>query len=319
MSNALQHSRLLRALRAIDGELPFEDQVTGAVKCLETYLSETLGTKFRGPLQLDLQGEFPYITLAGSIASPLRESADMALQLVGHHLELVRQKLLTRDSLFEAAQEHFHELVHPLSHYMKSPLTAILGYASLLDDELDSASVQEIHHYIRRIGDNAHILIDMIDDLLYLSRLKREKTEHLNTGELVKKSLEPFEGLMVEKNLSVKVQDDTPALQMNPEHGSTVFGQLMSNALRHAFPGTEIRVGFRSGEYFIKDQGSGISRDNLEKVFHIFFTTCGKDSRCTGAGLYTVRKILQLYRGTVRIESTPGRGTSVFFSVGTDR
>jgi signal transduction histidine kinase len=312
-----QQTRLLRELRAIDGELSFEDQVTGAVKCLETYLSQTLGEELQTPLPLDVQGEFPYVVLAGPIGPPFRESVDMALQLVGHHLELVRQMQLTRDSLFEAAQQNFHEFVHPLSHYMKSPLTAILGYASLLDDELDSVSDREIRHYIRRIGDNANILVDMIDDLLYLSRLKREKTEWLKVEELVKKSLEPYRELMAEKNLRVTVQEDTPPLNMDPGHGRTVLEHLMSNALRHAFPGTEIRVGFRGGEYFVKDQGPGISRDNLEKVFYIFFTTCGKDSGCTGAGLFTVRKILQLYRGEVRIESTPGQGTSVLFSVGT--
>jgi signal transduction histidine kinase len=201
---------------------------------------------------------------------------------------------------------------------MKSPLTAILGYASLLEDELGSASDQEIRHYIRRIGDNTRILIDMIDDLLYLSRLKKEPTEILDVGELVRESLKTFSQLMARKKLRVTVQDPIPPLVMHPDHGKTLCTQLLSNALRHAFPGTAIRVSFEGEEYCIEDRGPGISRENLEKVFQIFFTTCSKDSGCTGAGLYTVRRILELYRGVVRIESSPGQGTSVLFSIGSD-
>nr|NIQ18351.1 two-component sensor histidine kinase [Candidatus Aenigmarchaeota archaeon] len=67
------------------------------------------------------------------------------------------------------------------------------------------------------------------------------------------------------------------------------------------------------GEFYVQDEGSGIRRENLDKVFHIFFTTCDKDSNHTGAGLYITKKILELYDGSVRIDSKFGKGTQVFF------
>jgi signal transduction histidine kinase len=318
MSAVIHLNRLLKDLRAIDGQLPLEEQISRVKKCLQSCLSAILKGNDGISLHLDLHDEYPYVAAAGPLDASLRETVDTALEVVNNHLDLVREIQITRDLLSEHDRRSTHEFIHPLSHYMKSPLTAILGYTSLLEDELGSVSDQEIRHYIRRIGDNTRILIDMIDDLLYLSRLKREPTEILDVGELVRESLKPFRELMARNKLRVTVQNPIPPLVMNPEHGKTLFTQLLSNALRHAFPDTGIRVGFEGEEYCIEDRGPGISRVNLEKVFQIFFTTCSKDSRCTGAGLYTVRSILELYRGTVRIESSPGKGTSVYFSTGSE-
>ena len=318
MSAVIHLNRLLKDLRAIDGQLPLEEQLGRVKKCLESCLSAILEGNNGISIHLDLHDEPPYVVAAGPVDASLRETVDTALEVVGNHLDLLRELQITRDLHSENDRRSAHEFIHPLSHHMKSPLTAILGYASLLEDELGSVSDQEIRHYIRRIGDNTRILIDMIDDLLYLSRLKKGPTEILDVGELVRENLKPFEELMARKKLKVSVQNSVPPLVMNPEHGKTLFTQLLSNALRHGSPGTAIRVGFEGEEYCIEDRGPGISRDNIEKVFQIFFTTCSKDSRSTGAGLYTVRRILELYRGTVRIESTPGKGTSVYFRTGSE-
>jgi len=321
MSSSRNLSRLLTGLSEIGAGLPFEDHVSQAAERLRAFLADALGTRPQVTPHLCENKEYPYITNDRDrkvlLPSENQTLLDTALLLVNHHLELVRESMCIRDSVFETAQQNFHEFVHPLSHYMKSPLTAILGYSSLVEDELESASHEEIRHYVRRIGDNTRILVKMIDDLLYLSRLKREPMESLHIQELVAVSIEPFRELISAKDITIEVQEDAPPLVINPEHGRMIFSQLFSNAVRHTGSGTVIRIGYRGDEYFLEDQGPGISKDNLEKVFRIFFTTCSKDEGCTGAGLFTVRKVLEIYRGSVRLESTPGRGTTVFFKIAT--
>jgi signal transduction histidine kinase len=111
----------------------------------------------------------------------------------------------------------------------------------------------------------------------------------------------------------VKAEAGMPVIRINREQGRRIFTQLICNAARHSDPGSAVRVGYENGEFFIADRGCGICSNNLEKVFRIFFTTCSKESRHTGAGLFSVKKILELYGGEIRIESSPGQGTTVFF------
>jgi signal transduction histidine kinase len=153
----------------------------------------------------------------------------------------------------------------------------------------------------------------MVDDLLYLSRLGKLPVEELQIEQIVSGCTDCFGSILSEKNIHLHIEPGLPPLLMGPEHGDMVFYQLLSNALRHSEQNSVIRIGYRYDEYFIEDHGCGISDANLQKAFRIFFTTCGKDSRCTGAGLFTVKKILELYGGSIRLESTPGGGTTAYF------
>jgi signal transduction histidine kinase len=308
-------SPLLRDLEAIDDELSFEEHLQRAAEALEAFLTERADTlQCRTPI-LSTAGASPYLRLNGNLTgSSTGERSELlhtAVQLVNHHLSMVHDKL----AIIRAARTGFHEFVHPLSHYMKSPLTAILGYSSLLEEELESGDIDEMRHYVRRIGENTKILVKMIDDLLYLSRLKKEPVETLTVPSLVHECMEEFGDSLSKKSMEVAIEDQLPPLVINREHGRTIFTQLIGNALRHSEQGQTIRIGIRDDEFFIADQGAGISNANLEKVFRVFFTTCGKDTRNTGAGLFTVKKILELYGGSIRVESSPGMGATFLFKL----
>jgi len=318
----------LEELSGINAALSFYEHANEVAQRLERFLINNPGpsgtTGSRGlclPPAITVQNEYPYLSIERKRGESVNENGmvvvDLSLLLANHHLLLVKRQIAEASSVFETAQRSFHEFVHPLSHYMKSPLTAILGYSSLLEDELESARDDEIRHYIRRIGENTRILVKMIDDLLYLSRLKREGEEELQVSEIVTEVLEAIDNPGGRESIPVEVGERLPSMVMNREHAKTIFAQLISNALRHSGQGATVSVGYRVSEFFIEDRGTGISPDNLEKVFRIFFTTCSKDLRCTGAGLYIVKKILELYGGHVRIESTLGKGTTVFFRTNT--
>jgi signal transduction histidine kinase len=307
---------LLDKLKNMAVERSFQECAAEAAEILHSFFSQKLKDAGGRTPQLEIREDSPYLNLENRDEALNREEdaalIETSLLFTNHHLRLLHDGITIRET-FEAAQQSFHEFVHPLSHYMKSPLTAILGYSSLLDEELDTADVEEIRHYIRRIGENTRILVKMVDDLLYLSRLGRLPAEKLQIEQIVSDCTDRFETILSEKNIHLRLEPGLPPLLMSPEHGGMVFYQLLSNALRHAENNSVIRIGYRYDEFFIEDHGCGISEANLEKVFRIFFTTCGKDSHCTGAGLFTVKKILELYGGSIRLESTPGGGTTVYF------
>ena len=173
--NLLQNlNHFIKELRGIDTELGFEEQVHEAAARLRSFIergkraSSAEHHQSRLPetgFSIAMQYEYPYLSVVGSKNGTVVGSStifDICLLLSNHHLQLVKRET-------ETAQDKLHEFLHPLSHYMKSPLTAILGYSSLLEDELESVHDEEILNYIERIAENTKLLVKMIDDLLYLS------------------------------------------------------------------------------------------------------------------------------------------------------
>ena len=317
--NVTEHlHRFVQSLREIDANLSFEEQVEEAALRMCSHTSEVMpsvqtddskGSEPHRERPITVHNDYPYLRMGSGTAGATElcgSARDACLQLANHHLHLVRQER-------ERAQQNVHEILHPLSHYMKSPLTAILGYASLLEDELQGTQDDEILHYIRRIGGNTKLLVRMIDDLLYLSRLNREDVEELHVSELVSESMTSLQQPKRRDNAGIHIQNPVPTILMNREHAITLFTQLLGNAYMYTPRDPAIQIGYRDNEFFIEDNGRGVSQDNLLKVFRIFFTTSSKETGSTGAGLYIVKKILDLYGGSIRMESSPGKGTTVYF------
>ena len=303
MNVSQELNRFIESLEEIDSELGFVQQVEEAAERIRACLKGKQAA-------LEIQYDYPYLSVVKINTASVIETSDTicetCLLLANHHLHLVRRER-------EKTQQGVHEFLHPLSHYMKSPLTAILGYSSLLEDDLDGTQDEEILHYIRRIGENTKLLVKMIDDLLYISRLNREHEEELPVSVIVSESMKSLEQSENCRSASVTVDEGIPPLHMNRQHALTLFTQLLSNACNHSEKPPTIHIGHRESEFFLRDSGRGISPDNLLKVFRIFFTTSSKETGSTGAGLYIVKKILDLYGGNIRIESSVENGTTVYF------
>jgi signal transduction histidine kinase len=222
------------------------------------------------------------------------------------------------------SEADIHSIVHALSHYMKAPITAILGFSSLLEGELacfenpDSAEkkkeITEVVHYTERITWNARLLEKMVDDLVFVSRLKKGRTVPVLMGRVCADVIQSHEHRLKERGISVIVQEDMPPAPVDTTHLQCLLTELLSNAISFSEPQSRIHIGFNNMEYFVRDGGSGIHPNVLERVFLPFFTTHGKNSMSTGTGLYTAKRITRLYGGNIRIESGQGRGTTVFFS-----
>jgi signal transduction histidine kinase len=302
----------IQSLEAIDTELGFEEHVDAAARRVADFLNSSSTNRngsATGP-NITVQYEYPFLTMSETgLWGEQRSSTEIpeaCIQMANCHLQLVQRER-------ERAGRRIQEFLHPLSHYMKSPLTAILGYVSLLEDELVGTEDDEVLHFIRRIGGNSRLLVKMIDDLVYLSRLSRAHEEELSVPDIVALSMKSLENQECCSGATVTVQESLPPIRMNRDHALNLFTQLLSNACIHNDAVPVIHIGHVDSEFFVRDSGRGISQDNLVKVFRIFFTTCSKDAGRTGAGLYTVKKILELYGGNIRIESAPGSGTTVYF------
>lgn len=223
----------------------------------------------------------------------------------GDHRELQQQH--------RRLEEEYRSFVHGVSHFLKAPITALIGYATLLSDR--GRQAPESDQYLQRIIDNSRLLDKMIEDLLLISRLGEPSRSPCSLDKAVHDALHPLEQQLRDKEIRLWIQPATPPVSMAEAHLLQLSFQLLSNAVRHSPPGGRVAVGFLDGEYYVSDRGRGMSAGVRNKAFHIFFTTEKGDLEHTGAGLFIAAKIVRLYGGTIRLESSPGSGTTMLFSV----
>ncbi len=316
-SAAVFEERLARYGRTAAGPNTTYDRYTRAVLDMtEAFLHE----KLRLPEEVHVvpeTGTEVTVSVVGNTAlAPNDRIRIRAVELlVRHHLRTIRETVLPDRNRIEKLETGIHDFVHPASHHLKTPLSAIMGFSGLLDSETGKNGDGQARHYIERILLNARLMEHMLNDLLYISRLRRNNEKKCDVARVAREVKDTL-GLNGEDGTPVlQVQDDMGLVTMDPDHLKVLLQNIVGNAARFSRPGSTIEIGTDGEEFFVRDHGPGISKDNRNKAFHMFYTTCRKEQSCTGAGLCIVQKITELYGGDVRLESGTD-GTTVYFRIG---
>lgn len=216
------------------------------------------------------------------------------------------------------------DFVLNVSHELRTPLTSIKGYAGTMDERSLS---EENRHYLTIIRRNTERLINVVGDLLTLSKL--EETEFALNVETVKLPLivetvvKLFENEAQSKGLSLKIEtpDDLPPVMGDPFKLEQVFINLLNNAIKYTDAGgvtIEIAASDDAVTTRISDTGPGIPSDHISRIFERFYVVYKSRSKKmggTGLGLSIVKHIVLLHNGTVRVESSIGRGSTFIVSL----
>jgi len=215
------------------------------------------------------------------------------------------------------------EFVANVSHELKTPITSIKGFVeTICDGSVERPEDRE--RFMRIVLKQANRLNDIVDDLLSLSRIEQEG-EH-NEIELQPGPLAPVLQNCVEagalkakeKGLSLILQcDGTVAVRMNSRLLEQAVTNLLINAIKYSHEQGEIRIvaSLDQGEVALQvmDNGCGIAREHLPRLFERFYRSDKARSRKlggTGLGLAIVKHIVQAHGGTVAVESEVGRGST---------
>jgi len=217
----------------------------------------------------------------------------------------------------QAANQELDAFVYTVSHDLRTPLTPIIGFAEFLKEEyagrLDARGLEMLDE-IERQGEK---MLALLEDLLALARVGRIEAPDaaIDVLTVVQEVLTDLSDVINRDRVVVTV-GNLPELKIPETLLAQLFANLIGNALRYAGgPDARIEVdGSRSGNrvlLYVRDHGPGIPAEDLTKIFDLFYrgSTAGK-SIGTGIGLATVRKIARLYDGQVRIEETPGGGST---------
>jgi len=244
-----------------------------------------------------------------------RKRAEQELAQHREHLEdLVRE----RTAELEAVNRELQAFSYTVSHDLRAPLRAIIGYSSMLRKKSPGGEEEEL---LGRIAKNAQRLGQMVDDLLDFSRLGR--------GELSVQGFDPnplvaevIENARASYPRAVVTAGPLPEMTGDRSLLRQVFENLVGNALKFSArvrePAVEVGAKQVAGEtvFFVRDNGAGFDMKYSDELFMVFRRLHPGDGfEGSGVGLATVQRIVARHGGRVWAESAPQAGATFYFTL----
>jgi signal transduction histidine kinase len=209
------------------------------------------------------------------------------------------------------------------SHELKTPLTSVIAYAELLDDNEKQLDRPQRTEFLRRLRAEAGRLLALIEEILDLSRLESGKlTLHrvpIAMNEVARAAVETSRGLARRRGIEIDEAYDAtlPLLPLDEVKMRQVVVNLLVNAIKFSPDNSRIVIQTgRDGDHLrieVRDRGAGIHPDDTPHIFELFGQGVHGPARTAGGlgiGLHLVKRITELHGGHVGVNSAPGEGSA---------
>ncbi|MCD8218675.1 MAG: ATP-binding protein [Clostridiales bacterium] len=208
-----------------------------------------------------------------------------------------------------------------VSHELKTPLTAISGYAELIENHM--VDREQETKFAAKIRQNADRLVTLINDIIRLSELDRSDEaqialEELDLYEAARDRVDLLAVSAQNQNIRLSLEGKSCMIHANRNMITELMDNLCANAIRYNNPGGRVNVIVRKKEekteLIVADTGIGIPRDLQERVFERFYRvdkSRSKETGGTGLGLAIVKHIVELHGAEISLTSEVGKGTTI--------
>ena len=220
------------------------------------------------------------------------------------------------------------QFLHNVSHDIRTPMNAILGYSELMKNELKDNDLPKVFEHLNKLQKAGNILLSIINNVLDMARIESGHMEldenYANIEDIRQRLFEMFEDEAKKKNIHVRYT-------FNVEHKHVmadvtkveeIFVNILSNALKYTPSNGSVEVnvdelscdepGYMIVRTSIMDTGIGMSQEYLEKIFESFSRERMTSSKIsgTGLGMAIVKKYVDLLGGTIDVKSVLGKGST---------
>jgi two-component system sensor histidine kinase HydH len=237
--------------------------------------------------------------LVGAIVGALRDRE--------HHQKAANEKLQALATLGQT--------VSSVAHEMKNMLIPIRGFLRRMRENQNDGT--RIASYLEIVENESAKLEKMVKDMLSFGRFAPLQKREVEIGSLVEDMRNTLEEEFQESDIRLvsKCREGTRKVSLDPEKIHHALANLLHNALQASPRGKEVRLMIIPNqsilEMIVEDEGPGIAKEHLDRIFQPFFTT---KPQGTGLGLAITQQIVKEHGGKIKIESTPGNGTRVVLS-----
>lgn len=218
----------------------------------------------------------------------------------------------------ERLNKEYEHVIYALSHDLRSPLVSIEGFLRKIKKYLPGGD-DKAQHYFERIRVNIGLMNGLVKVLLDTSRIAtgRLEIQSVDMDFLVSFVIKQFSQRVEKIGAKIIINNHLGHYRCDKVRMQQVFTNLISNALDHCKKkkGLEIEIGFKNHVFWVRDNGPGIPRDFVGRVFDAFTQATDTSTEHLGMGMSIVYKIIKKHGGDTWIDSTLGEGTVVYFTL----
>jgi signal transduction histidine kinase len=282
-----------------------------------------------------------YVGLNKQVARPLRRLAGTAGQVAHHELTTDFERWESRDEVgqlsrslqtmlenirertqaLEQKTRSLESFTYSVAHDLKTPLREIEGFSSLLERKVAQTADDKVRHYVSVIHTCSLRMTALIEDLLRYSRLElqAQPCSRFNVRDLAHEVVEQCLAAMAGGRPEVTVDLPFTTMTGAPTSIRQVLANLVDNAIKYSRNSTPSRIVVGGEEtekeqiIWVRDNGIGIAPEQTARIFGLFERLHNPDEyEGTGVGLAIVKLVMDKHQGRVRVESTPGSGSTFY-------
>lgn len=271
-----------------------------------------LTQKFR----IDIEGKDPLI---GQIITDITDKEQAFKEIIKLN-DSLEQRVRERTEQLEASNAELRSFSNSVAHDLRSPLRAFDGYLQLLSERCRPIFDDEGKRYLAKLSAASERMKTIIDDLLLLSKISSTEMilENVDLGALVNRVASDYIVRENSKSISLSIAPKAKAL-CDARLANILIECLLDNSFKFSRDIQDIKIEFGTAKnkmFYLRDNGLGFDMEYAGKLFQPFQRMHPADEYPgNGIGLAIAKRIVDRHGGTIRIESSPEKGTTVYFSL----
>ncbi len=225
----------------------------------------------------------------------------------------IKKEALINEKLAQENEQKKNDLIVYLAHDLKTPLTSVIGYLTLLDEEKNLSHKQK-NKFIKIALEKSNKLEELINELFEITKYNSEtltiKTEKINLTLLINQVIDEFYPILKEQNKKITFTPQKDIfIKVDPVKIARVFNNLIKNAINYSYDNSEIKIDIKEEKDLIitiSNQSKTLTKEELSKLFDKFYRVdYSRNTKLggSGLGLAIAKEIIKLHDGKISVKS----------------